>query len=175
MNRTKSTSITVHELTWMALLIAMQMVLSKLSVGSGILQVGFSFIAIGLMGYYFGPIKAMFANAAADIIANVLLPTGGGFFWGFTLSALVAGLIYGFMLYNRKVTLLNVFLTVLLITVVINTLMNTFWISMMTHNPFWVMLLTRLPKEGISLIYQTGILYFILKWVSNTRFNKIGR
>ncbi|WP_235700275.1 hypothetical protein [Companilactobacillus paralimentarius] len=54
-SRTKVVS--VQGITWMALLIALQMVLSKLSIGSNMLQVGFSFIAVGLLGYYFGPVK----------------------------------------------------------------------------------------------------------------------
>ncbi|APX71080.1 folate family ECF transporter S component [Companilactobacillus allii] len=167
--------ISVHELTWMALLIAMQMVLSKMSIGSNTLKVGFSFIAIGLMGYYFGPYKAAIANVIADIISNVVMPASTGFFWGFTFSALVAGLIYGFMLYNHKVTIWRVLLTIVLITVVVNTLLNTLWIQMITNLPYMTLLIPRLVKEAFSLVYQTGLLYIILKWISNTRFNRIGR
>ncbi|WP_125761685.1 folate family ECF transporter S component [Companilactobacillus hulinensis] len=172
---TKSRIISVHELTWMALLIAMQMVLSKMSIGSNTLKVGFSFIAIGLMGYYFGPYKAAIANVIADIISNVVMPASTGFFWGFTFSALVAGLIYGFMLYNHKVTVWRVFLTVLLITVIVNTLLNTLWIQMITNLPYMTLLIPRLLKEAFSLVYQTGLLYIVLKWISNSRFNRIGR
>ncbi|KRL66444.1 hypothetical protein FC27_GL000586 [Companilactobacillus versmoldensis DSM 14857 = KCTC 3814] len=177
MNRSKesSTAINVHELTWMALLIALQMVLTKFSIGSNMLKVGFSFIAIALLGYYFGPIKAAMANVIADIITNTVFSTGGTFFFGFTVSAAVAGLIFGFMLHRRKVTVLNVFLTILVFTVVVNVLMNTLWISMMANLPFHVMLMTRLPKEAIALVYQTGILFIILKWISKSRFNRIGR
>jgi hypothetical protein len=63
----------------MSLLIALEMVLGQLSIGSNMLKVGFSFVALGLLGYYFGPIKAAIANVIADIISNVLLPSGGGF------------------------------------------------------------------------------------------------
>lgn len=178
MNRIKgkSTAINIHELTWMALLIALEMVLIKLTFGSAMLKVGFSFIAVGLMGYYFGPYKAAIANGVADIISNVVLGSNGSYyFWGFTLSAILSGIIVGFMLHNRKVTFLNVFITILLITVFINTLLNTLWVSIMTSNPYQVMLVTRLPKQIIALVYQTGILYMILKWVDKSRFNKIGR
>ncbi|KRK79814.1 folate family ECF transporter S component [Companilactobacillus nodensis] len=172
---TNSRVISVHEMTWMALLIAMQMVLSKLSIGSNTLKVGFSFIAIGLMGYYFGPYKAAIANVVADIISNVVMPAPGGFFWGFTFSALVAGLIYGFVLYNHKVTILRTFVAVFLITVIVNTGLNTLWIQMMTNLPYWTLLVPRIVKELFSLVYQTGLLYFVLKWISNSRFNRIGR
>ena len=170
----RSTVISVQEVTWMALLIALQMVLSKLSVGSNTLKVGFSFIAIGLLGYYFGPFKAAVANVLADVISNVALPSAGGFFIGFTFSALVAGVIYGYMLYNHKVTILRTFITVLLITVIVNTGMNTLWIHMMTNVPYPVLLVPRLAKEAFSLVYQTGLLYIVLKWIDNSKFNKIG-
>jgi len=155
-------------------LIALQMVLSKLSIGSNTLKVGFSFIAIGLLGYYFGPFKAAIANVLADVISNLLLPSGGGFFIGFTFSALVAGAIYGFMLYNRKVSVWRTFVTVLLITLIVNTGLNTLWIHMMTNVPFVTLLVPRLAKEAFSLVYQTGLLYIVLKWIDNSKFNKIG-
>lgn len=178
MNRSKqsNTAISIHELTWMALLIALESVLIKLTFGSAMLKVGFSFIAIGLMGYYFGPYKAALANGIADSISNVILGSNGSyFFWGFTVSAVVSGLIAGFVLHHRKVTLLNVFITILLITVVVNTLMNTLWVSIMTNNPYLVMLVARLPKQAIALVYQTGLLYIMLKWIDGSRFSKIGR
>ncbi|WP_338216945.1 folate family ECF transporter S component [Companilactobacillus muriivasis] len=170
----RSSVISVQEVTWMALLIALQMVLAKLSVGSNTLKVGFSFIAIGLLGYYFGPFKAAIANVLADVISNLLLPSGGGFFIGFTFSALVAGAIYGFMLYNHKVSVWRTFVTVLLITVIVNTGLNTLWIHMMTNVPFVTLLVPRLAKEAFSLVYQTGLLYIVLKWIDNSKFNKIG-
>ncbi|PMD68339.1 folate family ECF transporter S component [Companilactobacillus nuruki] len=171
----RSTVVSVQEITWMSLLIAMQMVLSKLSIGSNTLKVGFSFIAIGLLGYYFGPFKAAIANVIADVISNVVMPSAGGFFLGFTFSALVAGLIYGFMLYNHKVTVWRTFVTVLLITVVVNTGMNTLWINMMTNIPYVTLLIPRLAKEAFSLVYQTGLLYIVLKWIDNSKFNRIGQ
>lgn len=170
----RSSVISVQEVTWMALLIALQMVLAKLSIGSNTLKVGFSFIAIGLLGYYFGPFKAAIANVLADVISNLLLPSGGGFFIGFTFSALVAGAIYGFMLYNHKVSVWRTFVTVLLITVIVNTGLNTLWIHMMTNVPYVTLLVPRLAKEAFSLVYQTGLLYIVLKWIDNSKFNKIG-
>lgn len=177
MNRSKgtSTSFRVHELTWMALLVAFAIVISKFSFGSSILQVRFTFIALGIIGYYFGWYKAAIASGVVDLVANTLFASGGTFFFGFTISAVVTGLIFGFMLHNRKVTVLNVFITILLLTVVVDILLNTTWISMMASAPFNVLLVARLPKELIALVYQTGILYFILKWISNSRFSKIGR
>ncbi|ALB28349.1 folate family ECF transporter S component [Companilactobacillus heilongjiangensis] len=170
----RSSVISVQEVTWMALLIALQMVLSKLSFGSNTLKVGFSFIAIGLLGYYFGPFKAAIANVLADVIGHSVLSAGSAFFLGFTFSALVAGAIYGFMLYNHKVTIWRSFLTVLLITVIVNIGLNTLWIHMMTNVPYVTLLVPRLVKEAFSLVYQTGLLYIVLKWIDNSKFNKIG-
>ena len=176
MNRSKgNNAIRVHELTWMALLIAFQIVLSKLSIGNNVLRIGFSFIAAGLIGYYFGPYKAAIAGGIADVIQATVFATAGAYFPGFTLSAVLAGAVYGFFLHKRKITLLNVFIPVLLITGIINTFLDTWWITIMYHLNYNAMLLARLPKQAFALVYQTGILYFILKWVSNSRFSKIGR
>lgn len=163
----------VRELTWLAALIALQMILGKLSIGNDIVKIGFGFVANALIGYYFGPFKAAIAGVAGDIISNTILPSSGGFFWGFTLSALVTGLIYGSILYKKEVTIWRVILVTVLIVVIIDTLMNTYWISIMANAPFKVMFATRIVKEIITIPIQATILYLVLRWVDNSRFKSL--
>ncbi|MGR3741386.1 folate family ECF transporter S component [Companilactobacillus sp. DQM5] len=172
-NSAKTNAFRVRELTWLAALIALQIILSKLTVGTSIVKVGFGFIATGLIGYYFGPIKATIAGMLTDIIANVVFPDPAGFFWGFTLSAGIAGFIYGLVLFQKKITFWRVLLVVTLIVVIINMFFTTLWISMMGAVPFSKLFLIRLPKELITLPIQTIILWLVLAWVDRSKFRRI--
>jgi len=44
----------------------------------------------------------------------------------------------------------------------------------MTNVPYPALLIPRLAKEAFSLVYQTGLLYIVLRWIDNSKFNKIG-
>lgn len=165
-NKSYFAKLNTQQFAWLCVLIALQVVLNRLTVGTSYLQIGFGFIAGGLIGYYFGPFHGAIAEVIADIISNTLFPANGGFFFGFTLSALISGIIYGLFLYHQKITFGRILLMVTTITVVVNLLMNTGWVSIMSGVPFMTMLKIRLPKEIITLPIQTIILYFILRWVN---------
>ena len=64
-----------------------------------------SFLPIVMAGALFGPVPAMLVGALGDVLSYLIAPTAGGFFPGFTVSGALTGLIYGFALYNRKITL----------------------------------------------------------------------
>lgn len=173
MRRVDKSVFLVRELTWLAALIALQMILGKLTIGNEIVKIGFGFVANALIGYYFGPYKAAIAGVAGDIISNTIFPSSGGFFWGFTLSALVTGIIYGFVLHKKEVTIWRVILVTALVIIIVDTLMNTYWISMMANAPFKVMFATRIIKEIITLPIQSTVLYMVLKWVDNSGFKSL--
>lgn len=179
-NVAKTNSFHIRELTWLAVLIALQIILNKLTLGNNVVKVGFGSIATALIGYYFGPFKAFIAAVLSDIIANTIFPDPMGFFWGFTLSAGIAGMIYGLILYQKKITFWRMLLVVVLIVVIINMFFTTLWISMMGSSDiskipdlFIKMFFIRLPKELITIPIQTILLWLVLGWVDRSKFNRI--
>ena len=95
----------VKSLAVIAMLLALSVVLGSLTINvSANLKIGFSFLAIALIGYLFGPVAAGLANGVKDILTYVVLPTGA-YFPGYTFNNLVSGFIYGAFLYQKKVTL----------------------------------------------------------------------
>ena len=90
----KSPKLTARTIAMAAILIAMQIVLSKLSIGpDNLVKFSFGFIATMLMGYYLGPWLTGVAMAISDILTNSVFSTGGNFFIGFTFSAIISGII----------------------------------------------------------------------------------
>lgn len=163
MNKIQSMNKTM-EITWLAILLALQMVLGRIHVGPSFLKVGFGFIASALIGYYFGPWKSMLVGLISDVVTNFLFPDGV-FFWGFTLSAVVTGLIYGFLLYQKKPTMSRLLLTTVIAVVIVNLILNTWWVSILSQMSFQTLFRLRLGKELVFIPIQTTILVIIFKWL----------
>ena len=101
----KSPKLDVRTVTMSALLIAIQIVLNKISIGDpAILKIGIGFLGTALIGYLTGPWLGGVILVLVDIISNTVFSSGGGFFPGFTFSAFISGIIAGAFLYHQKVT-----------------------------------------------------------------------
>ena len=78
-----SPKLTTRTLTFGALLIAIQLCLSKLSVGpENVVKVGLGFIGTAMIGYFLGPWLGGVALVLNDLISNPVFPTGPAFFIG---------------------------------------------------------------------------------------------
>lgn len=148
-------------ISYLAILMAIQIVLSRLVVGNANVQFGFAFITAALIGRWYGPFWSVGIAIIVDFISTMI--SGQAYFIGFALSAVVAALIYSFAFFKHpKIGLVRIIVVVLLITVVINIFMNSYWVSILAHTNFWYFLPMRLVKNCISAPLQIGILYWIL-------------
>lgn len=136
----------------MAMLLALAVVLgfyATIQIGD-FLRIGFAFIPNELTGMLFGPVAGGFMGAIADIAKYAVKPIGA-FFPGFTISGLLAGLIYGVVLYKKPVSLKRIIVANTLVTVFVNLLLNTYWLTILYGNAFAVLLPARIIKEAILL------------------------
>lgn len=130
----------------MALLVATDVVLARfLGIQTPLVQINLSFVPVVLAALLFGPLPAAIVGALADFLGAILFPAGA-FFPGFTLTAFLAGLVYGFFLYKKPAALWRSIAAVLFITVVLNMGLNTLWLWITTKDGAWGILATRIPK-----------------------------
>ena len=135
----------------MAMLLALAVVLgfyATIQIGD-FLRIGFAFIPNELTGMLFGPVAGGFMGAIADIAKYAVKPIGA-FFPGFTISGLLAGLIYGVVLYKKPVSLKRIIVANTLVTVFVNLLLNTYWLTILYGNAFAVLLPARIIKRSDS-------------------------
>lgn len=64
------------------------------------LRISVSFVATCVTAYFFGPVVGFLSGALGDIIQYLIKPAGG-YFFGWTLNAALAGLVYGIGFYHR--------------------------------------------------------------------------
>lgn len=155
----------VQNLTIFALLLALKIILSCITgISFGIIKISFAFIASALTGYLFGPYLAALAGGLTDIIGFFLFPSGM-YFPGYTLTSVVTGLIYGFMLHHKKITFKRIFVTTIIQALICSLFLNTLWTSILLGKAFFAILPARLLKNLIIIPIESIMLYIILKYL----------
>lgn len=151
----------VRNLCGISLLLALRVCLNFLTIPiSDACHLSFLFIVMGIIGGMYGPFVGAVCGAVGDILCYIVHPMGG-YFIGFTASAVIAGILYGLILYKNKFRVPRIIFAEMLVDVVVNVLLNTLWISMLYGTGFLELLITvRIPKNLIMI--PLSIVIFIL-------------
>lgn len=153
----------VRTVTVCAMLGAIAIVLGSLSIDLGpSVRIGFSGIPNELVHYLFGPVVGSLFAGALDILKYMIKPVGG-FFPGFTLVAMLAGVIYGSFYYRKPLSLGRVFAAHLVVSLVCNVLLNTLCLSLLYGKAFMVLLPPRVIKNLIMWPIDSLIFFHIAK------------
>ena len=148
-----------------ALLLAIEVLLNltvSIPVGQTI-RISFGYLAGSLTGFLMGPVASCINEVCADLLGTIIKPTGP-YFFGFTASAAVGGIIYGLCFYRRKISWKNVLLSRILVMVVVNLFMNTLWISMLYGKAFFAILPARILKNLLQTVVDFALLLPLLKF-----------
>ena len=146
----------------MALLLALSVIIDQFSLQlTPSLKVGFGFIVTGLSGMLYGPVCAGLMGGVGDIVRFIIKPTGT-FFFGFTLNAILGGILYGLCFYKNKVTIWRCIISKTLANAIINILLNTLWLSILMGKGFYALLGPRITKNLIALPIEIILLWLIL-------------
>ena len=149
-------------LVMLAMLTALEIVLERFcSFQAWNLRVGFSFTALALAGMLFGPAAAGGVGAAGDLIGMLLFPNGT-FFPGFTLTAVLKGLVYGFFL-HRSQKAGRIIGTVLVVELILSQCLQTLWLSILYGSPYEAIFVTRLTQTAVMIPVQLLVLFALLK------------
>ncbi len=157
-------------LTLAAMLTAIGIVLSffKIPVNQ-LITIGFGSLPLSVSGMLLGPAVSGVVGALMDVGGYFVKPTGP-FFPGFTISGIVSGVIYGLMFYNKKITFGRVLVTQIILTIVVNIIMNSYWLNLLyLKDGYLAVIISRLPKEIIMLPIMTIMKYVVLKTMQQLR------
>lgn len=153
----------VRTITTCAMFMAIAVVLGYFTIVIGdYIKIGFSSIASQFVYYLFGPVVGGTFGGALDILKYLIKPTGA-FFPGFTLGAIVAGLLYGMLLYKRPLSIWRILVAELVVAIVCNMLLGTLWLSMMYGKGFLAILPMRVFKNLVMWPINSLLFYTIAK------------
>lgn len=163
-------------LVFMSLLISMDVLLTRIVpvVQIESIRISFGFIPHSFESILFGPLFGGIGGALSDIIGMVIAPKGP-YFPGFTLDAMLAGLIYGYFLYKKPKTILNIALAVLFVTVFVNIGLNTYWLTILLGKGYMALLPSRVIKNAAMLPVQITMIYLMWTYAGRRIENSILR
>ena len=153
----------VRTVTACGLFAALAFILESFSIQLGeSIKIGFSGLPNEMVDFLFGPAVGCVFSGMMDILKLIVHPTGP---WipGLTLNSFLAGLVYGFFLYKRPVRLWRILIAKLIVALVINVGLGTFWLSQVYGNGFFAMAPARFIKNMIMWPINSLVLFLTLK------------
>lgn len=161
---------TPRMLTWGAALVAINIILTKfLSITLTFVRIGFNFLPISFGSMMFGPVTGGLLAALADVLGVVVV--GEPFFWGYSVSACLYGLTYGFFLYKKEKNYKNIAVCVILQTIFIDILLGAYWANLFFGKPYVIALLGRgadaIPMAFIKIYMIKHLWKYVEKFLQN--------
>ena len=167
--------ITVQKIVILGVLLALYLVLNEVSKMISLpfgnnLRIGLTFLPVVCAAIFFGPIEAAIVGGLGDMLGAFLFPTGP-FFPGFTLTAVLTGLVHGFFL-KKKVTIPRLLLSFGIVQFLLGMLLNTLWLSILYGKGFLVFLPGRAIQAALSFAVEC-VLTYILNLILFQRLKKM--
>lgn len=162
----------LRDLVLLGVVVAMKVVLEQFSFGPAMVKVGLGFIGSVLLGSLFGPIWGAAGGGISDLVSSAIFGNQGGFFIGFTLSAMIGPFIYGLFFYQKPLKIWRIIVATLLVTLIVNIGMNTMWVHLLYGMDLRAALIQRAPKEIIVPWLQMIVTYFVLEAVSRVKIKR---
>ena len=146
-----------------ALLIAIGIILGQFSIQlTETTKIGISFIATQMTANLFGPVVGGIMGGVADILKFIIKPTCP-FLVGYTISAILGPMIYGVMLYKNPISFWIILLSKVVVAILINLLLGTFWSYHYFGAAFWAAIPAKLIQQVIQVPVQSLIYYFVMR------------
>ena len=141
-----------------ALICALTTVVTSLFIPVGEnLRVMFTYLVVSVGAIVYGPLMAVAVGAVSDVLGFLLAPSGPWFF-GYTLSSMVAGLCYGLVFFHRKPSVLRLFASRLIVNYGVNVTMGSLWSAMLYGKGYLYYLAKSLVKNTIVLPIEVLLL-----------------
>lgn len=131
------------------------------------IRIGFDSVAKELTGMLFGPVIGCMVGGLSDLISYIIKPIGG-FFPGFTISAMAGGIIYGIILYKKPLSLRRIILANSIVAVTVNLLLNTYWLTLLYGDAYLALLPARAVKQLVMLPIDIILFYVTARLLSKT-------
>ena len=169
----KSASEHLLMLVLLAVLTAMEIVLSRfLSINTWNLKIGFSFVPIVVAAMLYGPLGGACVAGMGDFLGANLFPIGP-YFPGYTVTAVLTGLVFGVLLY-RKQTPIRAGVAVAINQLIFSLLLNTFWIFLTNMDsskaaPYFTILTTRILQCAILIPVQFVTIMIIVPAIKQAK------
>ena len=148
-----------------AMLIALNLAMDLLGLRIYItpeLRVSVGFVCNASAGMLYGPVVGMMTGFCTDLLGFLLSPNNtAGYFPGYTITAVVGGLLYGLWLYKGRPSVLRCIGAKLSVNLVCNIVLNSLWSVIVYQKGFWLLLPGKLFKKLCLLPFEVLLLWIV--------------
>lgn len=165
----------LRKLSAMALLLAVYVALYAFPIPLGQqLRITFTFIPVAISGWLFGICPAVLVSAIGDLLSCLIFPQGA-YFYGYTVTAVLSGIFSGLFLYKKEgnKTILGVVLSRVFVTLLLNTLLNSYWATFFVPKSIFVIMSGKFIKNITMLPVEIIVLFAIIKALSRAKIQKM--
>ncbi len=153
----------VRVITTAGMLLAVAVILGFFKIPvTQLIEIRLQFLPIACAAMLFGPAVGGILGALSDILGYLVRPTGP-FFPGFTVSAALQGVIYGFFLYRKEISWKRIVPAQAADMILISFLLNPLWLSILYGQGFWVVFTARILKNLIMFPINTLLLLALMR------------
>ena len=117
----------------------------------GPIRFDFQIVVAALCGYALGPTWGGLSLLGSDLLSASLSRSSIPLFPGFTLSAFLKGFLFGLLLHKRDVKTSRLILSVVIVFILVDFLLSTYWISILSGTPYMVLFVSRILPKSILL------------------------
>ncbi len=138
------------------------------------LRIGFGPLPIILVGIMYGPFLGALSGLTADLV-GIMITLLGAFHPGFTLSAVLTGLLPGLVSYfffkekTKSKETLTIGLSVLLVYGFVHLILNSIWVNGLYGTPIQVLI----TGKFLKVIIEGAITFILLKVVYSKVLKKM--
>lgn len=126
------------------------------------LRVYFTYAVTALGASIYGPLMALAEGFISDILGYFIAPSGG-FFPGYTLSAMLGSVTYALFFYRQRLSVLRIFLCRLTVNLLINVLIGSIWSAMLMGKAYYYYLTKSILKNLLLLPAETVVMYVVFR------------
>lgn len=154
------TKTTLQKLAQVGLLIALEIIFTRFfSIQTPLFRLGFGFLPIAIVGLLHGPLWAGAAAGIGDLI-GVFMAGTASYFPGFTLTAVLTGVVYGLFLHNKN-NWSRIIPAVLLVTLVLQLGLDSVWLAILYPNSIGGMMPMRILKSMVMIPVQVVMIRIV--------------
>ncbi len=135
----------------------------------GVERVSLQFLATSLCGAMLGPLWGAAAAIVGDLLGMLINSAGLSYFPGFTLTAALRGMTYGLLLHRRSVSYPRTLMAEAVVSLVLNLLLNSVWLSIFFGQGYLAVLALKLPFKLVVFPALAYLTYACLKALKKAR------
>lgn len=126
----------------------------------------FTFLITSVGAAIYGPCLGTLSAVAADLLTWLLFQSATyPFFIGYTLSEVLATLVYSFFFYRSRITVAKIAAARVTVNLFINALLGSVWSAMLYSKGYYYFFAQSIFKNSILLIPEIVLIYLVMQQV----------